>query len=223
MLPVIIVLPVKGNLHEKYENVKMTVQEAPRIAGHPALDVVNTVDPRGPTSGPAIDYLASYSDFVKWSRAARLLDEKQVRALLAMENADPARAAREFRRVLELRELVYRVFAATARHETPNSADVAQLGSLAALARSAQVLVREHDSFLWRWKESVAFDLPVLALADSAAALLTQYEASGSRIRVCEGAPCGWLFVDTSKAGKRRWCAMQMCGNRAKAKRLTKR
>ncbi|MCA9894213.1 MAG: CGNR zinc finger domain-containing protein [Anaerolineae bacterium] len=30
---------------------------------------------------------------------------------------------------------------------------------------------------------------------------------------------CGWLFLDTSRSGKRRWCSMETCGNRAKAKR----
>jgi predicted RNA-binding Zn ribbon-like protein len=30
---------------------------------------------------------------------------------------------------------------------------------------------------------------------------------------------CGWLFMDDSKNGSRRWCSMQSCGNRAKAHR----
>jgi len=39
------------------------------------------------------------------------------------------------------------------------------------------------------------------------------------RIRECAGAGCGWLFVDTSKAARRRWCSMESCGNRAKVQR----
>ena len=31
---------------------------------------------------------------------------------------------------------------------------------------------------------------------------------------------CGWLFLDTSRSGRRRWCSMQSCGNRAKARRF---
>jgi predicted RNA-binding Zn ribbon-like protein len=30
---------------------------------------------------------------------------------------------------------------------------------------------------------------------------------------------CGWLFMDDSKNGSRRWCSMRSCGNRAKAQR----
>ncbi|HEY0812280.1 MAG TPA: CGNR zinc finger domain-containing protein [Pseudonocardia sp.] len=37
-----------------------------------------------------------------------------------------------------------------------------------------------------------------------------------SRIRVCAAVDCGLLLVDTSRPGRRRWCSMQRCGNRAK-------
>lgn len=36
------------------------------------------------------------------------------------------------------------------------------------------------------------------------------------RIRVCAAENCGLLLVDTSKPGRRRWCSMELCGNRAK-------
>jgi predicted RNA-binding Zn ribbon-like protein len=36
------------------------------------------------------------------------------------------------------------------------------------------------------------------------------------RIRVCAAENCGLLLVDTSKPGRRRWCSMEVCGNRAK-------
>ena len=38
-----------------------------------------------------------------------------------------------------------------------------------------------------------------------------------ARIRECEDPPCTRLFIDTSRAGSRRWCDMSGCGNRAKA------
>jgi predicted RNA-binding Zn ribbon-like protein len=39
------------------------------------------------------------------------------------------------------------------------------------------------------------------------------------RIRSCDSVDCGRWFVDTSKGGRRRWCSMATCGNRAKATR----
>jgi predicted RNA-binding Zn ribbon-like protein len=37
------------------------------------------------------------------------------------------------------------------------------------------------------------------------------------RIKECEHQECILYFVDTSKSGKRRWCSMELCGNRQKA------
>ncbi len=39
------------------------------------------------------------------------------------------------------------------------------------------------------------------------------------RIRICASDTCGWVFYDESRAGRRRWCDMATCGNRAKAAR----
>ena len=49
-------------------------------------------------------------------------------------------------------------------------------------------------------------------IADAAADLLTNTEAS--RIRKCE--TCVVHFFDTSKKGSRRWCSMNICGNKLK-------
>ena len=43
--------------------------------------------------------------------------------------------------------------------------------------------------------------------------------ASADRLRCCEHESCVLWFLDTSKAGRRRWCSMERCGNRSKAKR----
>lgn len=39
------------------------------------------------------------------------------------------------------------------------------------------------------------------------------------RIRICANDRCRWVFYDTSRTGRRRWCDMSTCGNRAKAAR----
>ncbi|WP_329117308.1 CGNR zinc finger domain-containing protein [Streptomyces sp. NBC_01353] len=38
------------------------------------------------------------------------------------------------------------------------------------------------------------------------------------RIRECGADNCALLFVDTSRPGRRRWCAMERCGNRHKVR-----
>ncbi|MGH3400264.1 MAG: CGNR zinc finger domain-containing protein [Streptosporangiaceae bacterium] len=45
------------------------------------------------------------------------------------------------------------------------------------------------------------------------------------RLGICppEHEGCGWLFLDRSRNGSRRWCTMEFCGAQAKARRLTER
>jgi predicted RNA-binding Zn ribbon-like protein len=50
-----------------------------------------------------------------------------------------------------------------------------------------------------------------------AAEFLTSHDRELARI--CAGDPCGFIFLDTSPNRTRRWCVMQDCGNRAKARR----
>jgi len=55
-------------------------------------------------------------------------------------------------------------------------------------------------------------------VARSAAELLTSDNVD--RVRECEDdRGCGYLFIDQSKNRSRRWCSMESCGNRAKARR----
>ena len=39
------------------------------------------------------------------------------------------------------------------------------------------------------------------------------------RLRICASDTCDWVFYDSSRTGRRRWCDMNTCGNRAKAAR----
>jgi predicted RNA-binding Zn ribbon-like protein len=64
----------------------------------------------------------------------------------------------------------------------------------------------------WRVPVDVGLELPVLAAAWSAADLLAS--ADVEKVAACPGVDCGWLFLD--RRGRRRWCDMAACGNRAK-------
>lgn len=59
-------------------------------------------------------------------------------------------------------------------------------------------------------------------IAVSALSLLADPREAG-RIKRCPGQDCGWLFLDETKNGRRRWCSMETCGNRAKARRSYQR
>jgi predicted RNA-binding Zn ribbon-like protein len=79
-----------------------------------------------------------------------------------------------------------------------------------------------EGGFVWAWS---ADEGPIEAIlgpiALSALTLLTQSDLS--RIKQCQGDHCGWLFFDTTKNRSRRWCEMEVCGNRAKQRALRAR
>jgi predicted RNA-binding Zn ribbon-like protein len=58
-------------------------------------------------------------------------------------------------------------------------------------------------------------------VAWTAAALLTSDEAG--KIRVCGGVDGGWMYVDRSRNGLRRWCRMETCGTCEKSRRRAER
>ncbi len=63
-----------------------------------------------------------------------------------------------------------------------------------------------------------------LGLASLAAALVDDVaDGHPERLKVCANDECRWVFRDASPAGRRRWCDMASCGNRAKARRHRER
>src|SRR5262245_28124516 len=125
---------------------------------------------------------------------------------------------REFERGLEMRETIYRVFDATARGKAPAASDLQALNEQLAVAPGRSTLRRDRTGFAWtidlRASSAQGQLAPVLW---SAGDLLTGGRLD--RVKRCANPECGWLFLDDSRAGKRRWCSMASCGNRAKARR----
>ena len=119
---------------------------------------------------------------------------------------------------LRLREAIYRVFLAIGEGSQPQARDLEVFN--AALAQTPRRLGISARGGAYSWV--VATPSPSLGgvLAPviwSAADLLSR--ANERRIRRCANDKCRWVFVDRSKAGTRRWCDMNACGNRAKAHR----
>ena len=125
---------------------------------------------------------------------------------------------REFDRAIELRESLHRLFDAQAQAKTPAVRDLEALNSALSAAPARTTLKRERGGYGWdvdvKSGTALALLAPVLWTAGDLLA-----SARLDRVRRCANPECGWLFLDDSRAGKRRWCSMQSCGNRAKARR----
>lgn len=200
------------------------------LAGHPALDFVNTLDNRFSGQGPR-ELVNSYADLLDFSRQAGLLDSAQAAALAAREEsakAQSAKAAGVLRAARELREgLAGLFYTALDEPRQPPSLDLKTLQRHFLRADGHRELVWSGDGdeaprAQWQWGSFASeLELPVWAIAQSAASLLTS--SAMEHVRMCGVETCRWLFYDTSKNHSRRWCDMKLCGNRMKARRFQQR
>ena len=193
------------------------VESLALLGGPLCLDFVNTVDPRH--GEQSAEYLTSYRDLVRWAQHAGALPAADAKLLLERARRDPEGAGQAFVRAIELRDRLYDAFSALAARSSVGADALAAInGGLASAAGHAHLVAGSDGRFGWKWDDDEDFDRVWWPAARSAAEFLTT--GRFDRLRECPGLDgCGWLFYDASKNGSRRWCSMQGCGNRAKARR----
>lgn len=184
------------------------------IAGHPALDLVNTLDWRFGDRGPQ-DLLTSYDDLVRFAQQSKLLTHRPT--------ASRSTGARVLKRCVELREALAEIFYARLDDRQTTASARGTLERYFKGARLRQMLNWKQSPRLeWEWPaHAVNAELPLWVLAASASDLMTSDAVD--RVRACNNPECRWLFLDTSKNHTRRWCDMRVCGNRIKARRFKAR
>ena len=185
-----------------------------------ALEFANTLDWR--RREPPEEKLVAFPDLVRWARSAGVLDPAEARELRAWGEAHPRAAAKALERAIEAREDIAAVFTALCHCEAPPAGPLARLDAACRDASAARTLRREGNAVAWTWRGSAPTpDRPAWAAALDAARLLTSEERE--RVRQCCDDECGWLFLDTSRNRSRRWCSMETCGNRNKARTFYRR
>jgi predicted RNA-binding Zn ribbon-like protein len=121
--------------------------------------------------------------------------------------------------VRHLREAIYRTACAVRQSRKPLPEDVATINTWAARGTLVPELSFDGRSADWKSERMLS---PVLAtIARDAIDMLT--ETPPARIKLCADPTCRGLFVDESRPGKRRWCSMNFCGNRAKSRTFVRR
>ena len=188
----------------------------PLIGGVLALDFANTESGRGfPTHR---DHLPEARHVADWLEHAGALAPEDADRLRAEAAARPEFAAELLARAKTLREDVGEIFRAVAAGAAPPARATSELTEFHACALAHSALTPSHDHYAWRWTLSTSpLEAALGPIALSAVALLTQ--ADLTRIKQCGGVACGWLFYDETKNKRRRWCEMEVCGNRAKQRR----
>jgi len=195
------------------------------VGGDPSLDLVNTVD--WLEDGVENERLTDYGALTRWAEVAAILSPEQAEALRRRAATRPGEAAAAVGRARELRSVLQALFHGLARRgRAPASWDPLNrwLGEALEQLRVTPEAPPAGDGALARWTwlgASARLDWLLWPVAWSAARLLASPEAD--RIRVCAGPGCGWVYVDRSRNGLRRWCQMKTCGTAAKTRRRRRR
>lgn len=189
--------------------------------GHPALDFVNTLDwrTRPRDEGGAEEMLVSYTALLAWCRRLGIVGAATHVELERQAVLHPVRADAVLAEALALREALHGLAQAMRLGKVARTADIEVLngallhypeGRVIAAAPGARLVWKPHG-------DGLELGSPLGAIARLGADLLVTAEPNS--IRCCAGPDCGWLFHDTSPNKRRRWCSMESCGNRAKARR----
>ena len=173
------------------------------IAGHPALELCNTIAMWGLPQEH--DYLVDGHVLAVWARERGLVSQAD------QPLADPTDV--QLRDVKRLRQHLHDVVIAA----EPEDLDLTAIHGLVASAtrRASYKVSGARLTLVAADAGHLVVDRAALAVHD----LLTSWGPAA--VGHCGGEPCGWVFLDP--AHRRRWCEMAVCGNRAKARRYARR
>ncbi|MEV6264893.1 CGNR zinc finger domain-containing protein [Streptomyces sp. NPDC051784] len=164
------------------------------------LELLLTSDPGGLPW--RLETLRAPADLVRWAGESRLPGGLRL-------DVDAA----ELERAHELRGALWRMTKARARGETLGPGDIGTVNAAAALPPLVAVLTPDGTQ---GWAPGATGTALLSTVARDAIDLFTGPYAH--RIHVCQAQDCALHFVDTSRPGRRRWCAMGRCGNRNKVR-----
>ena len=190
------------------------------VGGDLALDFVNTCSARGL---PAFrEHLARPEHVAEWAGHAKVLPPADALWLAGAVRVDAPLGERLLQQALAQRDDIHAIAAEIAGGRCASPKPVERLARVHASALAQATLTQLGGNFGWTWPLRAAPVEAVLGpVSLSALALLQQ--ADLGRVKQCPGENCGWLFFDATKNGSRRWCEMEVCGNRAKQKRFARR
>ncbi|HEY5940548.1 MAG TPA: ABATE domain-containing protein [Gemmatimonadales bacterium] len=189
------------------------------IGGDPSIDFVNTVD--WTSRGPEQERLTDFERVIRWAEGAGIVSTKEAGGLRVRSRAKPREAESAYRNALRVRQVLERLFRSIAGGE-PEGETLDEFNRELTRAlermRVAPGTGKRPGGLHLGWGDGgEGLDSVIWPVVWSAASLIVSEEAS--RIRICGGTDCGWMYVDRSRNKLRRWCQMETCGTREKSRR----
>lgn len=183
------------------------------------LAFVNTDDLRRGDGGRRADVLLDFDAFVDWLQANDVLDAERASGIRRRAYQQPAGAAASLVDARRVRAALRALAERGAGSEKARADALTEINRVLGRSAGTRRLEARADGGYARTFVTVgdAFAALMVPIADSAAESLIAGELA--RVRRCADPRCARVFLDTTKNGRRRWCDMATCGNRAKAAR----
>lgn len=189
--------------------------------GNLCLDFANTVNHWADIEHRT-DLLTDYARLLQWGEESGAISRKTADHLRQLASEAPGNAQSALRSALQLRDVIYDIFAAVADRRGIPSTALATLNKAVQRAFEHAEIGHSNRHFAWQWVlPERSLDAMTWPVARAAADLLTSGDLA--LVRQCAAEDCAWLFLDKTKNHRRRWCDMKICGNRAKARRYYQR
>jgi predicted RNA-binding Zn ribbon-like protein len=195
----------------------LRVDDLPLYGGTLCLHLVNTVEWRAQPAH-ALDVLYTPDDLAHWTRHVGLADAAEEAVQHAVVRSHPVMAERELAATTTLREAIHDAVRAIVEGQPPPGTALETIRASYAEALAAATLAADAAGAIRPVFDPADLRLARHSAAASAIALLGDADLH-PRLHRCDGWDCGWLFLDTSRGGRRRWCSMDGCGSRAKMRR----
>src|SRR5215208_1966035 len=161
-------------------------------------------------SGSLVDHFATFEDAARWLKEHEVVHE-------SISSLRRSGATDALGRVRTVRDALREVAHAVAEDRPADPKALAEVNR-AIQARERVELVPEPDGVsIGHSHVGDPLDDALARLADPIVDEIRNGRAD--RLRICDNDTCRWIFYDESRAGRRRWCDMASCGNRAKAAR----
>jgi len=181
----------------------------PFVGNQLVLDFLNT---RPVQNGEPMELLPDFAALLRWYQAADLLNSREA-ANLQQQWGQSVRARHALETTRALRERLREEILAWEGGSAVHHSTVDELNRLMAEhPMRTRLIEKGHSPSTELWFEPRQPEDLFAPLAHSAAMLFANVDRN--RVRKCD--QCVLHFHDISKKGTRRWCSMQLCGNRLK-------
>jgi len=176
------------------------------VAARPSVDFTGTLGKRW--RDPTVERIPTPADLGRWFAESGLTLEPTTVSAAALRHAH------------QLRETLYRLMRGPVFGDRPTREDLELVNRWAARTPPACALLPGPAGLTAQLVEPTATELFSLLARDGVDLLGGPL---GERLRECSSETCTLLYLDTSRAGSRRWCSMESCGSQDKMARYRRR